>query len=419
MKLSAETKAELQALDCEYGGGISTASTRTEVIDKPILILGLGGTGAEALIRVKRAINRHFKLGTSPSGRTMDKPPQVEYMAIDSDDNMLNLSYAGTSFTQDEFLLLDNSNLTSIYKNRDTVFKNSTQSWISSNLRLQQVKHGAGGIRQAGRLLLTINSNRVISMLTEKINRLTSNRKSNDLLYVFIASGCAGGTGSGIFIDIPYIIRKIAETKGFETENIGMIFLPDVTLSDSMIDGSAALNIKANGFAALKELDYLMNIERNGEIFEQNYADLEIKESQPPYDLCHLVSAKDEQGKLMPQAKNYCMNVAAETIINFIASEEVIDGQSYTISSYLSNIAALTNITFKPSVPFLSIDMAQAILSVPAIEFGKMADKVLFLESQFQVEAEAGKENVDCSGCFILVPNLHSFYRILRALGVE
>ena len=89
------------------------------------------------------------------------------------------------------------------------------------------------------------------------------------------------------------------------------------------------------------------------------------------------------------------------------------------VSSYLSNIAALTNITFKPSVPFLSIDMAQAILSVPAIEFGKMADKVLFLESQFQVEAEAGKENVDCSGCFILVPNLHSFYRILRALGVE
>jgi len=89
------------------------------------------------------------------------------------------------------------------------------------------------------------------------------------------------------------------------------------------------------------------------------------------------------------------------------------------VSSYLSNIAALTNISFKPSVPFLSIDMAQAILSVPAIEFGKMADKVLFLESQFQVEAEEGKENVDCSGCFILVPNLHSFYRILRALGVE
>jgi len=338
MKLSAEIKAELHALDSEYGGGISTSGTRTDVIDKPILIVGLGGTGAEALIRVKDAIGRHFKLGVSPNGRRLDKPNQVEYMAVDSDDNMLNLSYGNTSFTEDEFLLLDNANLTSIYKNRDTVFKNSTQSWIAGNLRLQQVKHGAGGIRQAGRLLLTINSNRVISMLTEKINRLTIGRKSNDLLYVFILSGCAGGTGSGIFIDTPYIIRKIAEQKGFETENIGMIFLPDVTLSDSMIDGSAALNIKANGFAALKELDYLMNIERNCDTFEQTYADLEIKSTEPPYDLCHLVSAKDEHGKLVAAAKSYCMNVASETIINFIASEEVIDGQSYTISSYLSNI---------------------------------------------------------------------------------
>ncbi|MCL1884465.1 MAG: tubulin-like doman-containing protein [Defluviitaleaceae bacterium] len=337
MKLSPEIKAELHALDSEYGGGISTQGTRTDAIDKPILILGLGGTGAEALVRVKKAVNRHFRLGVSPNGNRLDKPSQIEYMALDSDDNMLNLSYAGTSFTEDEFLLLDNANLTSIYKNRDTVFKNST-NWISGNLRLQQVKHGAGGIRQAGRLLLTINSNRVISLLTEKINRLTANRKSNDLLYVFILTGCAGGTGSGIFIDVPYVVRKIAEQKGFETENIGMIFMPDVTLSDGMIDGSAALNIKANGFASLKELDYLMNIERNGDTFEQTFADLEIKSNEPPYDLCHLVSAKDEHGKLVPAAKNYCMNVAAETIINFIASEEVIDGQSYTISSYLSNI---------------------------------------------------------------------------------
>jgi len=333
MKLSPETKIELQTLDCEYGGGISTSGIRSDVIDKPILILGLGGTGVESVIRIKHAIGRQFKVSTNGQ-----KPLQIEYMAIDSDDNMKKISYAGTSFTDDEFLCLNTANLTSIYKNRETVFKNSTQNWIADNLRLQQVKHGAGGIRQAGRLLLTINCNSVISILTEKINRLTTNRSANDLLYVFIAAGCAGGTGSGIFIDVPYIVRKLAEQKGFEVENIGMIFMPDVTLSDPTISGSAALNIKANGFAALKELDYLMNIERNGESFEQTFADLEIKTKQPPYDLCHLVSAKDEQGKQVPSAKDYCMNVAAETIINFIASEEVIDGQSYTISSYLSNI---------------------------------------------------------------------------------
>jgi len=342
MKLSAETKADLRELDYEYGGGITTLDSKTEMIDKPILIVGLGGTGVESLIRVKKAINRHFKIESDAAARSgarkPDKPQQVEYFGIDTDDNLINIKYMDMSFADDEFMLLDNSNLTSIYKNRETVFKFSTHDWIADNLRLQQVKHGAGGIRQAGRFLLTINTNRIVNLLTEKINRLTANRNANDLLYVFILVGCAGGTGSGIFIDIPYMIRKIAEQKGFEVENIGMIFLPDVTLSDNLIDGSAALNIKANGFAALKELDYLMNIEQNGEMFEHTYADLEIKTDRPPYDLCHLVSAKDEMGKLLPSAKNYCMNVAAETIINFITSEEAVDGQSYTINSYLSNI---------------------------------------------------------------------------------
>ena len=83
------------------------------------------------------------------------------------------------------------------------------------------------------------------------------------------------------------------------------------------------------------------------------------------------------------------------------------------ISSYIGSLAGLTNSQIKPSIPFMSVDMANAILSVPAAEFGKMADKILFIESKISVE------NVQSSGCFVLVPNLHSFYRILRSLGVE
>ena len=83
------------------------------------------------------------------------------------------------------------------------------------------------------------------------------------------------------------------------------------------------------------------------------------------------------------------------------------------ISSYLGSLAGLTSSQIKPSIPYMCVDMANAILSVPATDFGRMADKMLFIESRISVE------NVDCNGCFVLVPNLHSFYRILRALGVE
>ena len=77
------------------------------------------------------------------------------------------------------------------------------------------------------------------------------------------------------------------------------------------------------------------------------------------------------------------------------------------VSSYLGSLAGLTNSQIKPSVPFMSVDMANAILSVPAIEFGKMADRVLFIESQISMDGVAS------SGCFILIPNLHSAKKYL------
>jgi chemotaxis protein CheC len=60
----------------------------------------------------------------------------------------------------------------------------------------------------------------------------------------------------------------------------------------------------------------------------------------------------------------------------------------------------------------MAIDMANAILSVPAIEFGKVADRALFIESKFSVDG------VDIAGCFIFIPEIESLERILRGLGV-
>jgi len=81
-------------------------------------------------------------------------------------------------------------------------------------------------------------------------------------------------------------------------------------------------------------------------------------------------------------------------------------------SSYLGALAGLINIKIIPSVPYLAIDMANAILSVPAIEFGKVADQALFIESVFTADGS------DVSGFFLLVPDMPSFDRILSTLGV-
>ena len=81
--------------------------------------------------------------------------------------------------------------------------------------------------------------------------------------------------------------------------------------------------------------------------------------------------------------------------------------------AYLSAISTLTKLTISVSIPSLAFDMAGAILSVPAIEFGKLGDQALLIESKFK------DMDVDISGYFILIPTLESYGRILKSLGLR
>ncbi|HEY5583618.1 MAG TPA: chemotaxis protein CheC [Ruminiclostridium sp.] len=81
-------------------------------------------------------------------------------------------------------------------------------------------------------------------------------------------------------------------------------------------------------------------------------------------------------------------------------------------ASYLNALAGLTNLKIMPSVPQLAIDMAGAILSVPAIEFGKVGDSVLYIETEFS----EGVTKV--FGDFLLIPDVDSYEILLKALGV-
>ena len=79
--------------------------------------------------------------------------------------------------------------------------------------------------------------------------------------------------------------------------------------------------------------------------------------------------------------------------------------------AYLNSLSSLTNLVIYPSVPDLTVDMAGAILSVPAIQFGELGDKMLLIQTQFFDE-------LVLDGYFILVPDLDSYGKILSALGI-
>lgn len=82
------------------------------------------------------------------------------------------------------------------------------------------------------------------------------------------------------------------------------------------------------------------------------------------------------------------------------------------IGSYVASLETLTGMKMRYSQPESCIDMAGAILSVPCIEFGKISDKALLINSQFK----AGEKEVD--GYIMMMSEVHSFDSLLNKLGI-
>lgn len=80
--------------------------------------------------------------------------------------------------------------------------------------------------------------------------------------------------------------------------------------------------------------------------------------------------------------------------------------------SYLNALSSMTHLVIAPSVPYIAIDMAAAILSVPAIQFGQYGDNALLITTEFG-------DDVMIEGYFILLPELESYDRILESLGIS
>ncbi|WIV10880.1 chemotaxis protein CheC [Proteiniborus sp. MB09-C3] len=81
-------------------------------------------------------------------------------------------------------------------------------------------------------------------------------------------------------------------------------------------------------------------------------------------------------------------------------------------ASYINSLSALTGLKLKLSVPSICVDMAAAILSVPAVQFGHIGEHVIFIETQFEEDDRL------ITGDLFLIPEVDSFEKILSSLGV-
>lgn len=401
----------IQQLDIEQGGGIVSKKIRVDTIDNPMLVIGLGGTGIDALLRLKYQINRRFNLPVDPmTKKRKDKPANIDFLAFETNEQDKNKKYKGVGLDPlNELVLLSEAGIGSILQNRSRLHP-SIASWLSPELHIADGINGASGVRQGGRLLLFTKINQVVDAIQKKVKEL---QKGTDRkIYIFILTGLSGGTGSGCFLDIAYITRAILDLEaggnGIDRSDImGYLFTPDVNLANSSLSIHTQEYIKKNGYAALKELDYWMNIEERGEHFKQDYGTRMSVDCQvPPFDLCHLISATDTEGKTIHNAYDYCMNVTAENITNFMASEDKQSGEEFAIHDYISNIE--TNIK----------QMKEAVL--PAnYKYNIIGASASMLPIEEMTTYMAFKVFDRIKGLFEAVPNEEEVSELVRRLGLD
>ena len=298
---------------------------RVDKNSSPLLVIGLGGTGAGIVHTIKRVFAQRFNLPKTKDGETIPVPPRTAYLVLDTDkdakgdlDNheFLNLTVQGLSDILDPSL-------------RNFNLKPYEQSWVNRNLTANSNGMGANGNRQAGRLMLSRHFEDVVNRISSLLRNISTVQHGDaeelGQIQIIICTGICGGTGSGTFLDVPQIVRHcIATTPGLAGRPYritGFIVMPDISLLP-VTGTSAADLLQMNGYAALKELDFWMNLEEHKTPYAMQYTDsVSVSWDRPPFDACALMSGTTVDGVVLKDTVRVVRETIAENLLHYMADE--------------------------------------------------------------------------------------------------
>ena len=106
-------------------------------------------------------------------------------------------------------------------------------------------------------------------------------------------------------------------------------------------------------------------------------------------------------------------DVGAQGEINEMAYSALQEVANIMAASYVNAIGSLTDLNINISVPSMCVDMLGAILSVPAIQYANISDKMIFIEDKFS------GENLETPNHILLIPDVESLGKIMDRLGIE
>jgi len=229
---------------------------------RPTLFIGVGGTGKEILLRLRRRIlNADWKGKKIPD---LSRFPVASFIYIDLDtSDAVESDKSKKTDPLAKAVAFESGE--KVQKKLD-IFKYTSelgkypivkQWWPSADLGRIDVEKGAGQVRPISRLFFFDNADELADKIRSKGAALLANLSNDrDLkilgldtqkeLRIVVVCSSAGGTGSGGFLDLGYLARSVRKDAQVDL----------VLLLPSGFEGAGKDRVFANTFAALKEMEY-------------------------------------------------------------------------------------------------------------------------------------------------------------------
>ncbi len=342
---------------------------------RPTLLIGLGGSGKEVLLRLRRLFWEKYQVTGWPI---------MEYLWFDTDQTPGGLFGRAPDHIDQRVELgpeerveaaIPRSRTESIWNSRST--ESHLAQWLAMDeLRAASemgITQGAKQIRPFGRLAFYEHFDQIRRRVETKLNRLQARQNAGLAIQggvevdasqreIVIVASLAGGTGSGSFMDFGFLCKHLCQSDAMIT---AVLFLPQVFKGLPDIDQQA---IYANGFAALTELNrYLLPRPRGEEDYEGGKGfynpswsfewqpGIVTEVSAPPFDVTYLLDqcnrhgilgGASENGQRQDEGEAACrevMHMVAESLLLDFEGSRLSTEKRRWRSNALSQLANYTN----------------------------------------------------------------------------
>ena len=228
----------------------------------PFIFIGLGGSGNKVVDKIAQKLQMHPFWDRIRS--------LVHFVAIDT--NKHDLGRVQNIPERNHFLISSFDRTTYIDRkrgNRELAEDKLVTQWVPPNYTFREgATPGAGQIRIESRLSLYYNLEDDRAGMVAKLERILDEMTKPDTPYredrdrvvnVMMYGSGAGGTGSGSFASMAYLVRRVIQDHGWgRAKVVGNFMLP--SLFYGFVEQVLQQDINANAYAALKEIEHLTRL---------------------------------------------------------------------------------------------------------------------------------------------------------------